>query len=144
MSRENVELIRAVIPPPETDLAPLIREDQLFEAAAAALESVIDPEIESLANWMGGTRYVGVEGFRRLWLDWLEPWASYHQEIEELIDAGDRVLVLARDRGRRPEVKAEIEIIASSVWEVRDGKIVRVAFYTDRADAFEAAGVERT
>jgi ketosteroid isomerase-like protein len=143
MSKENVELIRTLIPPPETDLVTLIGDDQLFQAAAAALESVIDPEIESLANWMGGTRYVGVEGFRKLWLDWLEPWASYHQEVEELIDAGDRVLVLARDRGQRPDVNAEIEIIASSVWEVREGRVVRVAFYTDRDDAFDAAGVER-
>jgi ketosteroid isomerase-like protein len=143
MSRENVELIRGLIPPPETDIAALFRDDELFEQTAGALESFIDPEVESVANWMGGTRYVGVEGFRRLWLDWLEPWTSYHTTVDELIDAGDRVLVLIRDRGRRPDVDAEIELTASSVWEVRNGRIVRVAFYTDRDDAFEAAGVKR-
>jgi hypothetical protein len=143
MSKENVELVRALIPPPETDLAPLFRDDELFWQTAGALEGVIDPEVESLANWMGGTRYVGVEGFRRLWLDWLEPWTSYHTQIEELIDAGDRVLALIRDHGERADTDAEIELTASSVWEIRERMIVRVAFYTDREDAFAAAGVSR-
>ena len=143
MSRENVELIRALIPPPETDLAALFRDDDLFEQTVAALEQFIDPTVESVANWTGGTRYVGIEGFRRLWLDWLEPWTSYHSEVEELIDAGDRVLFLGRNRGRRPDVDAEIELTASSVWEVKERKVVKVAFYTDRDEAFEAAGVER-
>jgi ketosteroid isomerase-like protein len=127
MSRENVELIRAMIPPPEVDFAALFRDDELFEQTVKALEQFIDPEVESLANWMGGTRYVGVEGFRRLWLDWLEPWTTYYTEVEELIDAGDRVLVLIRDHGRRSDLDAEVELTASSVWELRDGKIVRVA-----------------
>jgi ketosteroid isomerase-like protein len=143
MSRENVELIRALIPPPETDIATLFRDDALFEQTASALEAFIDPEVESLANWMGGTKYVGVEGFRKLWLDWLEPWTSYYTHVEELIDAGDRVLALIRDHGERADTDAEIELTASSVWEIRDGKIARVAFYTDRDDAFAAAGVKR-
>jgi ketosteroid isomerase-like protein len=143
MSRENVDLIRGLIPPPETDLAALFRDDELFEQTAGALEAFIDPEVEALANWMGGTRYIGVEGFRRLWLDWLEPWTSYYTQVEELIDAGDRVLALIRDHGERADTDAEIELTASSVWEVREGRIVRVAFYTDRSDAYEAAGLER-
>jgi ketosteroid isomerase-like protein len=143
VSSRNVDLIRTLIPPPETDIAALFRDDELFGAAVGGLREFIDPEIESRANWMGGTRYTGIEGFRKLWLDWLEPWTSYYTRIEELIDAGDRVLVLIRDRGRRRDLDAEIELTASSVWEIRDGRIVRAAFYTDRDDAFAAAGVER-
>ena len=143
MSRENVELIRALIPPPETDLAALFRDDALFEQTASALEAIIDPDVEARANWMGGTRYDGIEGFRRLWLDWLEPWTSYYTQIEELIDAGDRVLALIRDHGERSDTDAEIELTASSVWEIRDGRIVGVSFYTDRDEAFAAAGVKR-
>ena len=143
MSKENVELLRAMIPPPEVDVAALFRDDELFEQLTNAFEAVIDPQVEAFANWTGGTRYVGVEGFRQLWLDWLEPWESYHIEVDEMIDAGDKVLCLIRDRGRRPDVDAEVEIIASSVWEIRDGRVVKVGFYTDRGDAFEAAGVKR-
>ena len=36
MSQENVDLIRGLIPPPDVDLAPLFRDDALFEQTAAA------------------------------------------------------------------------------------------------------------
>jgi ketosteroid isomerase-like protein len=143
MSEENVELMRTLIPPPETDLASLFRDDELFGQMVAALEQFIDPDAESVAIWRGGATYRGVDGFRRLWLDWLEPWATYFTQAEELIDAGDRVVVLVRDRGRRHDLNAEVELISGSVWEIREGKIVRVAFCGDRDEALAVAGVSK-
>ena len=76
-----------------------------------------------------------------MWLDWLEAWASYHTGIDELKDAGDRVVALVRDRAQRPDVNAEVELISASVWEIRDGRIVRVEFFANREQALEAAGL---
>ncbi len=141
MSQENVDLIRALIPPPDVDLALLFRDDILFQQASAALEPVIDPDIESVAAFRGDATYNGVEGFRKLWLDWLEPWASYHTRVDDLIDAGDRVAVLIRDRARRHDTDFEVEVMSGSVWEIRQGRIIRVQFYRDRAATLEAAGL---
>ena len=143
MSQENVEIVQALIPPPETDVASLLRDDSLFEQTRAALEPLIHPDVESVAIWQGGsqTTHVGVDGFRKLWLDWLEPWASYRVQVDEVIDAGDRVVVLIRDRARRHDTEAEVELISGSVWELRDGKVVRVEFCASRDEALEAAGL---
>ena len=143
MSQENVEIVQALIPPPDTDVASLLRDDSLFEQTRAALEPLIDPAVESVAVWQGGgaTTYIGIDGFRKLWLDWLEPWATYHVRVDEVIDAGDRIVVLIRDRARRHDTKAEVELISGSMWEVRDGKIVRVEFCGSREEALEAAGL---
>jgi ketosteroid isomerase-like protein len=141
MSDENVELIRRLIPPPEVDVATLLRDDALFDQMKAELDPFIDPEVESVALWEPGAAersYVGIEGFRRLWLDWLEPWAEYHVGVEELVDSGDRVVALIRDRGRRADMDAEVEITAGSLWTIRDGKVSRVEFCT-REDALAAA-----
>ena len=100
MSQENVDVIRALIPPPDVDLALLFRDDILFQQASAALGPLIDPGIESVAAFRGDATYAGIEGFRKMWLDWLEPWATYHSRVDDLIDAGDRVAVLIRDRAR--------------------------------------------
>jgi hypothetical protein len=54
MSEENVEIVRALIPPPDTDVAVLLRDDGLFEQTRAALEAFIDPAVESVAVWQGG------------------------------------------------------------------------------------------
>jgi hypothetical protein len=38
--------------------------------------------------WRGaGTTYSGIDGFREMWLDWLEPWASYanREELREAV-----------------------------------------------------------
>src|ERR671922_1483963 len=100
MSQENVEIVRGLIPPPDADVAALLRDDSLFEQTSTALEPLIDPAVESVAIWQGGgaTTHVGIDGFRKLWLDWLEPWVTYHVGVDDVIDAGARIVVLIRDR----------------------------------------------
>jgi hypothetical protein len=141
MSQENVELVRALIPSPDTDVASLFRDESLFEATSEALAPVLHPDFESVAVWQGGTTYPGVKGFREMWLDWLQPWATYHVQVDEVIDVGDRVVVLVRDRGRRHDTDAEVELISGSVWKVQAGAIRRVQFCRDREEALEVAGL---
>jgi hypothetical protein len=142
VSQEDVDLIRGLIPPSETDVAALLRNDELWGQLVGGLEALVDPEVESVAVWRGGTPHTGVEGFRRMWLDWLEPWAEYHSHVEEVIDAGDSVVVIARDRGRRADVAGEVDIVAASRWEIRNGRLAKVVFYGNRDDALAAAGLE--
>jgi ketosteroid isomerase-like protein len=143
MSQENVEIVRALIPPPEIDIAALLRDDELFEQAKTGAEPLVASDLESVAAWQGGDArtYAGIDGFRKLWLDWLEPWTVYHASADEIIDQGDRVLVLARDRARRAETDAEFELQSGSLWEFEDGRLVRVEFFRNRAEALEAAGL---
>ena len=136
------DLVRALLPSPEFDLARVVRDEEAFTATIEAAGGVIDPDVESSAPWLGeGRCYHGLEGFRSMWLDWLEPWATYHVRVEGIVEEGDRVLVLIRDRGRPHDSDAEVELVAGSVWTVRDGKIARVEFYANRAELFEATGL---
>ena len=138
------DLIRALLPPPEVDLAQLVRDDEAFAATVAAAGELLDPGLESAAFWLGGGRsYRGLDGFRRMWLDWLEPWAAYHVEVEAIFDEDERVIVLIRDRGRHPGSDAELELLAGSVWTVRAGKVTRVELYANREELFEASGFKR-
>jgi hypothetical protein len=86
MSQENVEAVRALIPAPDADIVPLLRDDSLFEVTTEALASVLHPELKSVAVWQGGTTYSGVEGFREMWLDWLQPYTAYYTQVDEMID----------------------------------------------------------
>ena len=121
-----------------------MRDEEAFAATLAAAGDVLDPELESAAVWLGADRsYRGVEGFRRMWLDWLEPWATYHVEVEKILEEGDRAIVMIRDRGRHRDSDAEVELLAGSVWTVRAGRIVRVELYANREDLLEATGLGR-
>jgi ketosteroid isomerase-like protein len=142
MSQKNVEIVRALLPSPDTDVGSIFRDDSLFDAATAALTPLFDSDFVAMAVWRGtGTSYTGVDGFREMWLDWLEPWATYRVQVEEVIDSGDRVVVLVRDHGRRPDMDAEVELISGSVWTIRAGKVSRVEFYGTRREALEAVGL---
>jgi ketosteroid isomerase-like protein len=144
MSQENVEIVRSLQPSAETDLVALFRDD----ATAAALMEAVSPffheDVELIAPGFvagEGVRFVGLEGFRAGWLDWLEPWESYRVEIENVIDAGDDVVVLPRDYGRRAGTTGEVSVAGGAVWTVREGKVARVAFYLNRSEALEAVGL---
>jgi ketosteroid isomerase-like protein len=141
----TADLIRALLPPPEVDLARVVRDDDAFAATIAAAGEVLDPELESAAFWLGGGRsYRGIEGFRGMWLDWLEPWETYHAQVEAMFEEDDRVIVLIRDRGRHRGSAAEVELRAGSVWTVRGGRITRVELFANREELFEASGFDPT
>jgi ketosteroid isomerase-like protein len=125
------------------DVAQLFRDDDRFASVAEAVAGVLDPDIESVPAWRGaGTTYSGIDGFREMWLDWLEPWASYHVQVDEMIEVDNAVVVFVRDRALRPGMDVEVELISGSLWTFRDDRIVRVHFYANREELREAVGLE--
>ncbi|MET0510609.1 MAG: nuclear transport factor 2 family protein [Thermoleophilaceae bacterium] len=143
MPQPNVDLLRALLPDPGTDVALLFRDEEWFASTAEAVAGVFDPDVESVPAWRGaGTTYAGIDGFREMWLDWLEPWASYHVQVDEMIELGDSVVVFVRDRALRHGMEVEVELISGSLWTFRRGLIVRVEFYANRSELREAVGLE--
>jgi ketosteroid isomerase-like protein len=139
----NVDLLRALLPDPGTDVTQLFRDEAWFAATAEAAAEVFDPAVESVPAWRGaGTTYSGLDGFREMWLDWLEPWASYHVQVDEIVEVGDSVVVLVRDRARRHGMDVEVELVSGSVWTFGNGKVVRVQFHANREELREAVGLE--
>jgi hypothetical protein len=65
MSKENVELVRSLIPPPDADIVALFRDEASFEARREALEALFDPDFEAVAVWQGGATYHGADGLRQ-------------------------------------------------------------------------------
>jgi len=145
MSQENVEIVRRLQPDPKADLVELFvrgADDAEVEAATAAAAPAFTDDFVCVFHALSNEPRRGLRGLRECWLDWLAPWESYRAEIEELIDAGDRVLVLSRDIGLRAGMDKEVDFHGSAVWTVRRGKVARAEFFTaDRASALEAAGL---
>ena len=51
---------------------------------------------------------------------------SFRTEVEDILDAGDRVVVLLRIEGRRRNDAPVETLRRATVWTVRDGLIVHV------------------
>lgn len=135
MSQENVERIR--------------RGYETFNRGdlAGAAEG-FDPNIEwvlhlNLPDTPPDETYRGREEVVRFWQTWRAAFTDFRIELEEVIDAGDKVIVLAGVRGRGTESGADVKTPSfPQVWTFGDdGRPVRVEMYQSRVEALEALGL---
>ena len=131
MSRENMEVAR--------------RYAELWERSEwDAMEELAHPDIEMHATVGGveeGRVRRGIVEIRREYETAEESWDEHIIEVEELVDAGDQVVVLHRETMRGKSSGVDLEVEAAVLVDFRDGRIVRMQGYMDRAAALEAAGV---
>jgi ketosteroid isomerase-like protein len=122
VSQANVDLVQRLQPDPEVDFAQVFRDDDMW-AAAVEVGAFYQPDVESVRPGLpDGKTYTGLDGLRDMWLEWLAPWTTYRVEAEDVVDLGDRVLVLAHVFGRLEGSQAEVQNTVASVFTVRDGK----------------------
>ncbi len=142
MSQENVEIVRSAFEPLNgIDVAAI---DWDAEAIREAIGRAYSPDIEltTLASGLGsgvGTFYRGSDGLARYLGEWLEPFAEYHIENLDYIEAGDCVLVPSRQWGIGQGSGIRVELELTTLYELREGKVVRVHQYDTLAEAREAA-----
>ena len=129
MSRESVELIQRMY-------EAFYRGD--FDGALA----YYDPEVEVDASMRvdEGIGH-GRDAVYAMVARWLGAWDEWREEIEEMRDLGGQVLVVSKQRGRAKGSGIEVETRYAVLYEIRDGKITRLAIYSKPAEALEAAGL---
>jgi ketosteroid isomerase-like protein len=138
MSRENVEIVRAIY-------------DAAGRRDSATVLALYDPEVEldnsrlQLVGFGTGSRtlYRGHDGLRRFFREWHEAWESIDYDYDELIDAGgDQVVSVVTRHARGRASGAEVELRAALLWTLREGKVISVVWFPTREAALEAAGGE--
>jgi len=72
---------------------------------------------------------------------WAEAWDHWEIDTEEYIDAGDRVVVIARMSAQGKGSGVTVQRHEGLVITVRDGEAVRLDYFSSRGDALEAVGL---
>jgi len=111
-----------------------------FNSGAGLDWSLIDPSIEhdqTKGLFLDGVFY-GPEGVRAALEEVESDWEGLSYELVEVVQLGDRVLVLLRMRARVRDSQAELDAQVAHVWEFRDGRAVRWDVYGDHASARQA------
>jgi len=141
MSRENVKLVGRVWPG-RADMVEFVRAGSNFPPDVLALfEPNAEIEFVTGAPGVPNLRFEGLEGFAQGWTDWLIPFDRYELDPQEIIDAGDEVLVMTHVRARTRRDGVVVEHDPAAAVTVRDGRIVRVRFFLERAEALAAVGL---
>ena len=111
-----------------------------FETAFAACNPDVELDVSVRPE---GRVFRGLAGVTEAIRSWGGTWEDWAAESEELIDAGDRVLLVDRQTGRGKSSGAPLDQQTFWVYTLRDGTIVRIKWFgTDREEALEAAGLE--
>jgi uncharacterized protein len=104
---------------------------------------LLDPEVE----WVNppdaierGT-HRGIEAFAGAADAVSDTFEGVGVDIDEMLDAGDEVVVLATLHGRGRGSGADVERRQGYVWTLRDGKVVRFQWFNHPDDALTAAGI---
>jgi ketosteroid isomerase-like protein len=132
MSEENLELVRAAM-----ESFNLEGVDAVAERIHPDFETTTPPSLSVEPD-----TYRGPEGVRR----WFDAWGGTMDEVrfdvDELLDAGDRVVAVSRMVARSHTTGLEVEQPVTLVWTLRDRQAVRLDPYATRAEALRAVGLE--
>ena len=138
MSEENVQIVR--------DLAEWFKQRD-HERVFAFYDEEIEWDSTPSADGVLPSDIVGVfhghDGVRTFWRRWLSSWKDLEFEIDDVLDAGDDVVLLIhnqRQLGRHSGIPTEVPPFGM-VFTFRDGKVVRMRQFPDRDAALAAAGL---
>ena len=107
----------------------------------------IDPKIEYFPAGefrppdMDAVTY-GHDGYERVWRQMIDSFEDFRGEPEELIDAGDVLLATIRYTGHGSGSGIPIDLLLFQVFRLEKGLVVWQRDYSDRAEAFDAAGLQ--
>jgi ketosteroid isomerase-like protein len=132
MSEENVETMRKGYEALNSALAS-------GEDLVPLMES-IDPDIVVEMGVLEGT-FHGREGLIRFLEGQAAVFENLRVDPEEIIDAGDSIVVPIRLTGKAPSTGLALDYRAIHVWTMRNGKAIRLRLYESRDRALEAAGL---
>jgi ketosteroid isomerase-like protein len=131
MSQGNVEVVRAAFDAWN-------RGD--FDAWISAWDE--QAEFHPLRAQLEGGAYRGHDGLRRFIDEMAEEWDGVRFEVDEIRDAGEQMVGFGRMRARGRASGVDLDVPLGVVGVVRSGRIAYARFFSDPADALEAAGLE--
>jgi ketosteroid isomerase-like protein len=98
MPEENVEVVRRVFARLDELVGSVGPEEIEARLSDAVLEELYDPDVEWVPvpqGLLAGRSYVGYQGLRRFWADFVSTWDEYVAEPREFLDvANDQVVVI--------------------------------------------------
>jgi ketosteroid isomerase-like protein len=131
MSQENVDWARQVA-------EALNRGDMV--AVEALLEGRVAPDYELHPLYFDRV-YKGADAMRQLLADISETWEDYRQEVEEIVDLGEHLLVLARITAHGAGGGVPIDQPIAMLFRFQGDKLVWGKSFRSKSEALEAVGL---
>ena len=126
---ENVEVVRGLL--------------DRWRKGELALDSFADDVVWDSTSFPDGRIVQGHEEMKEFMRRWLGTWQQYELHVEEILDAGQKVLALTHESGRGRGSSAAVELRGALVFSVAGGKVVGFKGFLDRDEALDYVGLSR-
>jgi ketosteroid isomerase-like protein len=133
MSQEDLEVVQRAWE------AAWVRKDN--ETALALYDPEVQIDLTAVPHLGQSRVYFGLEGVQEWLRDLLASFGDMKVEVEEWIDAGERVIAMVHTYWRSRRSGVQVDKLEAHLWTVRDGLLVRLQIFPTRAEALEAAGL---
>jgi ketosteroid isomerase-like protein len=133
MSQEDLEVVQ------RAREAAWVRKDN--ETALALYDPEVQIDLTAVPHLGQSRVYFGLEGVQEWLRDLLASFGDMKVEVEEWIDAGERVIAMVHTYWRSRRSGVPVDKLEAHLWTVRDGLLVRLQIFPTRAEALEAAGL---
>jgi ketosteroid isomerase-like protein len=130
MSEENVEIVRRCY-------------EAVNRGDLASADAYLHPEIEfhTYVQSPEAGVYRGKEAVRKYNETLFGQFEVIRFEVTDLVDAGDRVVVLTTQHAVPKGGQQEMNVHVAEVWAIRDGLLVERRSYSTKTEALEAVGL---
>ncbi len=131
MSKENVEIVRRVVAafntPDLEGITEVASPDMVLDwsQSEGPLQGVFEG-LDGVRGWVAMTR---------------DAFESFSIEPIEFADSGDHVVMWSRVGGKGRGSGIEVNAKGTTLWEIRDGKVTRMALYQSDDEALGDAGL---
>jgi ketosteroid isomerase-like protein len=106
--------------------------------------SMLDPEVvfeDTVLPDSAGETYRGPEGVVRGWFRWAESWEEFTTEVEQIVDAGERLVSIHTVQLRGRQSGAAMTFRYAYIYTLRGDKVIHIRSYSNPTEALKAAGL---
>ncbi len=115
--------------------------DAFLAKDEAGLRRILHPEVE----WIqcagfpgGGHRHGADEVLEKVFAGLHSEWDDFRADIEEYLEAGDRVVALGRYVGKHATTHRSMTAVFAHVYDLEEGRITRFRQFTDTYELVKA------
>src|SRR5256885_9156931 len=132
MTEENVEIVRQAL------LASSRGDFTDFEAMS---DPAIEWDMSGVTGWVEQEVYRGLREVLAFLEGWRQSWEGWHFEVEEVQEVEGQVFGGIRERAKSAATGVSVDQRRYFVNTLREGRIVRVRWFSERQDALKAVGL---
>jgi ketosteroid isomerase-like protein len=123
----------------------LVRDDAVWAAYTRAGAPVYAPEFVYQDDFLPdhvGEMYRGLDGLRRAWAGFAEPFEDMAYELERVVGSGDRVVSVhrVRTKARHTGIAQDFQVAYSFTF--RGGSLIHCRAFRESDQALKAAGLK--